>query len=149
MKCRYKYCKFGGEVSKEEAVKNGNAYYHPQCMKEQEDKAEIRKLLYEINQNEIISVVNSVIFDIIHRKQVDSAFVLFVLKNRDFEIYNSKGLYPLINSKKLQDKYKKIQDSKIKVDTKVIEAKPDTTFQPKTKKGKLWGDILFPQDQNH
>ena len=149
MKCRYKYCILGGEVAKEDAIKQGSAYYHPQCLREQNNKAEIRKILFEINPTGIASVINSVIFDITHRKNVSSELTLFVLKNRDFEIYNAKGLYLLINSKKLLDKFAKLQNSKVKVDVENVEVKENTSIKHKIRKGRSWGDYLFPQSKNH
>lgn len=58
MKCRYKYCKHGGEVNKEDAVVDGNAYFHPDCYRAKMAMKEILSIYRDrIDPNPMWSVV--------------------------------------------------------------------------------------------
>ena len=48
MKCRYSYCKHDNEVSKEDAVKEGNSYYHKDCLEEKTIKQQINSNVFKI-----------------------------------------------------------------------------------------------------
>lgn len=147
MKCRYKYCKLGGEVSKEEAIKDGRAYYHKECYQEKQNKKEIREIILDQIPTETSTLVSSIILDIVNKKNIDSNYVLFALKESirsGFKIYNAKGLYTIANSKINKDKYKKLfiqQNKNNNFDN--VAVKKETKFQGKSEKYKLWGDILF------
>jgi hypothetical protein len=110
MKCRYKYCRYGGEVKKDEAIKD-NGYYHKECYKEKEIKAKIRKLYIEnIDKTVVYKVLNSVITDIVNTKNIDAEYLLFVVEyiiKHDMKINYPYGLHYYINNKNIKQAWRK------------------------------------------
>lgn len=109
MKCGYNKCLFDGEVTKEESIRVGNRYFHKDCLKQKQDKEEIRNLYLEkINPTEVVKVLNAVINKIIHDKRVDSDFLLYSLKyaiQHNYNLNTPMGLYYIINDKKIKESY--------------------------------------------
>jgi hypothetical protein len=134
MKCRYKYCKLGGEVDKQVALKIGGAYYHNECYKEMENKKKIRDLwLEKINSTEIMTLLNKEISELINKKGIDSDFLLYALNyaiNNKIILHSPFGMSYLINNYKIKESYKNIQaKQKLKEIQKYdTENKKETTF---------------------
>ena len=116
-KCPYKQCKFNNEVSEDIAIKHKGRYYHKECLKESQEKKEIKELFLEnINEYEVIPKLVRTINNIIHNKNVSSEYLLYALK---YVIKNKKplnyagGLYYIIGNKDIQKSYKKEKADKI------------------------------------
>lgn len=113
VKCRYKYCPYGGKVDKEVAVKDGNMYYHKQCWQEKEEKSNIRKtykMLIDKDAND--ALLNKVINNIIHNKGISTDYLLYVVKyiaDNNMEINTPMGLYFYIKSQTIYEQYQKIK----------------------------------------
>jgi hypothetical protein len=111
MKCNYNKCLFNGEVDKNIAVKVGNKYYHKECLKQKQDKEEIRKLYLEkVNPTEVITLLNGVISNIIDVKKVSSDYLLYALKyaiQNKLNLTNPRGLHYIINNKSIKESYNK------------------------------------------
>lgn len=114
MKCRYgDNCKFGGEVSKEESVKEGNAYYHEECLKEKKLKKEIEQYWIDNMPPATLSVLRKVIKQLLNNKSAE--YVLFVLKyinNNKKPINNPFGLINYCNDLRLENEFKRIITNK-------------------------------------
>ena len=80
MKCRYSYCKHGGEVDKEKAIKEGNSYYHEDCLKEKRLKCEIEQYYINNMPPTTTQLIRKVIKQLIHEKGNSADYLLFVLK---------------------------------------------------------------------
>jgi hypothetical protein len=123
-KCGYNQCKLGGEVTKDIAIKHGAKYYHEECLKEAQNKNEIRKLFFEyINPTEVATVLNRTINTLINTKNIPSDFLLYALKyviKNKLILNHAGGLYYIINNDKIKDAYNK--DS---IRTKVEEIKKE------------------------
>jgi mRNA-degrading endonuclease YafQ of YafQ-DinJ toxin-antitoxin module len=148
MKCRYnKYCKHGGEVPKEEAIKEGNSYYHKDCYKEKENKQKTKDLYkkyYKSNEGE--QILNKVIHQLIHEKNQDSEYVLFTLCQAirlKKPMKNIFALHYLINDTEILQKYKEHlrQNTIINFDNTSISNENNFAYKPQQQK--QWTDILF------
>lgn len=140
MKCRYKYCKYGGEVKKEDSIQEGKSYYHKQCYEEKNDKKAIEEYYIVNFPSCIISVLRKVINQLIYDKKLDTKFILYMLKyikKNDKPINNPFGLLNYCTNtqiieeykkKKILEKYKKIgklksDDDSVKFTYKISDKK--------------------------
>lgn len=119
VKCRYKYCKHESkELTKDDAVGVGNAYYHADCYKEKKDKEEIVRLFLDyINPNTPVGFLRKVINKIIHEKEVPSEYLLFGLKyyiDHKIKLNYPAGLYYVIANKDVEFEYKRLNSRKEK-----------------------------------
>lgn len=147
MKCRYKNCRHGGTVEKEEAVKEGNAYFHIDCLKEKNNKAQIKEIYSKYYQsNEPVMSINIGISKLCEK--VDSEFVLYCLCQwirQKRELKSIYGLNYVVANKDLESAYKKSKASErvkeFEGEIAVVETEP---IQYHTEnKPKRWTDILF------
>lgn len=142
MKCRYKHCKLGGEVDKEEAIKIGNGYYHKECNRERELKQQIEKTYYDIFQTkEPIQQVRKAISKYIHDNNFDPRYVLFVL-NEDIKLNSMFGLIYYLNNNKFLKKYNRQRAKLIKFNADEVKVVESNNIQYKQKRQGGWGDIL-------
>lgn len=142
MKCMYKYCKFGGEVEKEKAYKEGKAYYHHQCHEEKELKGKIKNIYQEkFGKKEPIQTINRAIHQLVHDKGFDVKYILFCL-TQDIKLNSIFGLVYYLNNKDINGKYKKHLASTIKVNPINIETTEETKINYKQTIQSLWGDII-------
>lgn len=79
MKCRYKNCKLDNEVSKEDAVKEGNYYYHKECLREKNIKKEIVDFWNSNMPQATTMALNTAIKQLIDNRR-SAEYVLFVLQ---------------------------------------------------------------------
>lgn len=148
MKCRYAHCKHGGEVSKEEAVKDGSAYYHKECLKEKQTKQEIESYYLENLPQTTIQILRKVINQLISVNKYEAEYVLYIIKKihiNKFKINNPFGLVSYCNEgryitewnkKKASQEYNKIKDQ---INTSNDSEKINYKYQPNIKK---WTDII-------
>jgi hypothetical protein len=149
VKCGYNHCLFDGEVDKENAVKVGTRYYHKECLKQKQEKDEVRKLyLEQVNSTEIVSVLNSVINNIVHIKKVDSGFLLYALKHaiqNKFVFHNPAGLHYIINNayikKQYQNNTSKLQIKEFKNNIADINIEKEVEFTYTQEQKTLWDRI--------
>jgi hypothetical protein len=149
MKCGYSHCLFNCEVDKENAVKLGTRYYHKECLKQRNEKDEIRKLyLEQVNATEVVSVLNSVINNIVHIKKVDSGFLLYALKHaiqNKFVFHNPAGLHYIINNSYIKKQYQqyinKSQIKDFKNNIENIDTEKDVEFTYNQEQRTLWDRI--------
>ena len=79
-KCWYKYCKLE-KVKDSEAIKIGNKRYHKNCYYDHEDIRKARELYVEhIQQDVVMTTLNSAINNIIVQKKVLPEFLLFTIE---------------------------------------------------------------------
>ena len=131
MKCKFTQCKLGGEVLKEDAIKNTTGYYHKECFQEVTNRREIRELFVSnINDTEPMSHLNRTICNILDVKGFESHYLLFAIKHVIKNKINLKyvnGLHYVINDAKIlkayDDNKNKIRAEEIKEVMKDMEIK--------------------------
>lgn len=110
MKCRYKYCKYGGEVEKSVAVKEGSSYFHEQCYKEKNIKLEIETFWNDNMPNAQPILIKKAINQLVHDKNYEADYVLYVIryiKNHQRKINTPFGLLNYCDSLEMKNTYKK------------------------------------------
>lgn len=115
MKCRYKYCKHGGEVDKSIAVKEGNAYYHKECLHEKKTKQEIEDYWNNNMPYAVLQILRKVINTLINDKDISADFILFTLKyikENNKPINNPFGLNSYCTNVDIINRFKKININK-------------------------------------
>jgi hypothetical protein len=149
IKCRYKYCKCGNEVNKEDAIKEGVAYYHKECFKEKTLKQEIEKYYIDNLPRTTIQILRKVINQLLYTDKYEAEYILFIVKkihNNNFKINNPFGLKSYCNEGRNKDEWNKIQINKqynnIKKEIKINNIKEDNkvkfTYNSNNKK---WTDL--------
>ena len=115
MKCRYSYCKHGGEVNKEEAIKDGNSYFHKDCYEEKQLKQSIEEYYISNMPSCTLQILRKVIKQLIHEKNNEAKYVMFVLeyiyKNKK-PINNPFGLMNYCNDGIIKSEFKKLNIKK-------------------------------------
>jgi hypothetical protein len=151
MKCKFAQCKLGGEVAKEDAIKNNTGYYHNECLQEAMSRREIRELfIANINDTEPMAHLNRTICNILDIKGFESEYLLFalnhVIKNK-INLRYVNGLHYIVNDAKIlkayEDNKSKIKAAEIKEAMKEIDIKnKDVEFTPYIDEGATWNKIL-------
>ena len=146
-KCRYKNCPYGGTVSNDVAVKDGKSYYHPDCLKEKNNKNQIIDIFYKyINKAEVGAQLRKTVDNIVDTKKSTSEFLLYALCyviHHKMSLNHPAGLYYIINNDEIKQAYKHYQDSQVqKMDTENIETEKEVSFEIKNTKNKGWESLL-------
>lgn len=133
VKCRYKYCRHdSNDIPREEAVQDGRSYFHPDCLKERNNKEEIVKLFLEkVNQNTPVPQLRKVINNIIHNKGINSDFLLFGLKyyiSHKIKLNYPGGLYYVIANKEMESEYNRLKGAAQKIDFSLEDEIENPTF---------------------
>ena len=148
MKCRYSYCKHDNEVSKEEAVKEGNCYYHKDCLEEKTIKQQIEEYYLNNMPSCTLQILRKVIKQLIHEKNNPARYVLFVLNyihKNNKSINNPFGLASYCNEGRLKTEFKnkeisiKYKEVKKDLDDKLNINEMKFNYKPTTKK---WTDLI-------
>lgn len=106
MKCRYSHCKLGGEVEKEDAIKEGSMYYHKECYKKKEVKSEIRDIFQA--RGMVQRDINISLKRAIDDEEYNLEYIKYVVINRQKEIIDPyKLLYQLKIDKNYEEYVKK------------------------------------------
>ena len=150
MKCRYTHCIHGGEVDKEEAVKEGNSYYHKDCLCEKQNKEKIQEIYCKYyDTKEPISKIKKCINDLIN-KNINSEFILYCLCQyirQGKPMRNIFGLTYIVSDPEYEKSYKKIKAQEkiknFKNNKKDIETVDQRCYTYKRKEKKKWSDIIF------
>ena len=112
MKCRYSRCPYGGEVVKEEAVKDGKQYYHPDCKQKVEMRKEMVQLVTEINPNIVQSELGRTLNTLLYNRELSFDYVLYAFKyakHAGIALYNAGSIYKLMNNPRYVKAYQKKQ----------------------------------------
>ena len=145
MKCAYTYCKFGGNVDKEDAVKDKNRYWHKECHKEKELKNEIKNYYYDkFNSKEPIKNVNSAIKKYINDEKYDAGYVLYCLKHKAKNLNSIYGLIYTLSYRQNEKDYKKYVASKTEIifDQDVSYDFIEENRSVVSKNTSKWGDLF-------
>lgn len=110
MKCRYKYCKLGGEVEKEVAVKNGNMYYHKECYKKHTEKRRMREEL--VSRGMLQRDVNIALKKAIDEQDYDVDYIWFIINNRARKITDPYKILYQLKIDKNYEEFRSIEELK-------------------------------------
>lgn len=144
IKCKYSYCKHEtNEVTKEDAIKEGNCYYHKDCHNEKILKKEIEEYWNDNMPSASLQILRKVIKQLIHDKKAPADFVLFVMKHikkNNKPINNPFGLINYCGNKDIRELYKKMiinqKYTKLKSEdnNEIYIEKVNFTYKPSKKK---------------
>lgn len=148
-KCKYKYCKCGGEVLKEEAVSVGKQYYHKVCLDEKNNKAKIEEIYYKYYKStEQIQMIRRTISNLIDLKGFDSEYILYSLCQaikQKIPMKSIYGLHYIVSNNDIKESYSKLKANQktkdISFDNVDTVQATHTTYS--SKKKKTWSDTLF------
>lgn len=118
VKCRYKHCKHSSrDIPREDAVKVGNSYMHPDCAKTSRLLVEIRDFYYEyVSKTVVMKTLMATINNIVFQKGVDPEYLMFVLNYaviHKMTIRSPYGLHYLIDNSRIKSEWKKREDQKV------------------------------------
>ena len=96
MKCRWSHCRHGGEVDRDLAVKEGAAYYHPDCYAEKKAIQGIIDLYHErVDAAPIENYLRKTINDLIFKDGNTAEYLLFAFNyclNNGWHLHTPSGL---------------------------------------------------------
>lgn len=150
MKCRWKHCKFGGEVDKDKAVQIGLSYFHPECYAERESIQKIIDTWHErVDAYPIESMLRKMVNDLVLKQNVNAEFLLFALNyclDNGWNLRHPAGLKAVSKDDKAHKAWDKKQNKKLgtKAATKITDEfrMDDTPFDFKPQKAVGFEDIL-------
>lgn len=151
MKCRWKHCKFGGEVDKDKAVKVGIAYFHPECYAERESIQKIIDVWHEkVDAYPMESMLRKMVNDLVLKQNVNAEFLLFALNyclDNGWNLRHPAGLKAVSKDDKAHKAWDKIQNKKLlgnNTSTVIIDEfrMDDIPFDFKPQKAVGFEDIL-------
>lgn len=144
MKCKYKYCKNGGEVEKDKAIKEGSSYYCSQCYEEKNLKREIEEYYINNLPQTTLVLLRKVVNQLINEQKRSAEYVLFVLKHiksNNKTLNNPFGVIGYCNNGYIEEEFKerktkeKYRDIKDTIKNNDIENdKVMFTYKPSKKK---------------
>jgi len=116
MKCAYKYCRYGGEVEKENAVKRSNRYWHKECAHEADMKNEIKDYYYKkFNSKEPMKNANTALKKFINEQGYSADYVMYCLKKAE-KLNSIYGLSYTLSYKKNEEEFKKMVANRTKIE---------------------------------
>lgn len=123
MKCAYKYCKHGGTVEKDDAIRVNTQYWHPDCLKEKNDMLAVIDLFKEqVDAFPIFTQLRKIVNDIVWNHGVDAGFLLFALQYAIKSGYphskNPAWLYYVVKDRYALEAWKRQQAANAKTDYK-------------------------------
>lgn len=102
-----KICK--GKFKDKDCIKKGKVRYCKKCEKERSAKEQIREFyVSKINNTVVLSVLNSVVKNLIEKKNVEAEYILFTLKyiySQKLKINHPMGLHYYIDDKRIKNAY--------------------------------------------
>lgn len=146
-KCKYKYCKHNGIVLKDEAVKEGNAYYHSDCLKEKNEKKQIIDIFYKyINKTEVGAQLTRTVNTIVSTNRATSEFLLYALCyviHHKIPLNHVAGLYYIINNNEIKTSYQNYKNSQVqKLDVTKVKTEEETQFKINDTDNRGWDKLL-------
>jgi len=135
VKCRYAHCKHDGEkIRRDEAIKVGAAYYHPDCYAEKEKLHEIEKYYIEhFDMSPIMSMLRKTINNIIFTKKMDPDYVIYAMKyakTNHIPVRNPAGLYYITKDWKIETEWEKHLEKKNQAKVAKMEFKVEDDLKP-------------------
>lgn len=88
-------------MNKDEAVKDGNRYYHPDCKQKVEMRKEMVRIATEINPNIIQNELGRVLNILLYQRELEFQYVLGALKYAKYAgiaLYNAASIFRLMNN---------------------------------------------------
>jgi hypothetical protein len=149
VKCGYKHCKCSTELLKDNAIKIGSRYFHPECSVEKNNKEQILNLYkkyYHSTESEMM--INKVINQLVNDKNLESEYLVFALckaiKNKT-PLKNIFGLHYVVNNNEYIAEYKsmKIKEEVRNIDVTKAEISQSEIITYKIKNNLNWSDTLF------
>lgn len=133
VKCRYNNCRHESkDIPKEEAVKDGRSYFHPDCLKERKEKQEIVNLFLEkINPNTPVPQIRKAVNTIVHTKGFSSEYLLFGLRyyiSHKIKLNYPGGLYYVVANKDVESEYNRLKNAANKIEFSLEDDVEDQTF---------------------
>lgn len=117
MKCRWKHCSHGGEVAKDEAVKDGVSYYHKDCYEQKKAFMEIVDVFHQrVDPHPIEKYLRFAINKLVFEEDVDPRFLLFALNyclDHGWNLHHPAGLKSVVKNTDAQKAWKEKQDRKL------------------------------------
>lgn len=148
-KCRLSKCLHPDEPLLESiAVKDGNAYYHPDCLRTKNDIKEIIDVFTKrANPNVVYGVLGHVINEIVYNRKFDSSKLLWGINwvlDHGWNLRYPQGLYRVIQDVEWQEEYDKLlRRSQPKYKVEITDDEMDApTFEYVPEKQKSFADIL-------
>lgn len=146
--CRYRNCLHDDKkLYISDAVKEGNMYYHPDCLQTKKEIKQIIDLFVEkVNPNPVYSQLQAVIKNIVFTKKVPSEFLLFGLRyyiKNKLNLNYPQGLYYVIQNKDVKAAYAKMKAEPVKkAAIDLSEPSTEVSFTHRPAKAKSIADIL-------
>lgn len=146
MKCRWSHCKHGGEVNKDDAVKDGSAYYHADCYAEKKAIQDIIDLYHEkVDANPIENYLRKTVNDLIFKDGNAAEYLLFAFRyclNNGWHLHTPSGLRYVAKDGTAKDAWNKKITRPVTVDFPTIKDDGGTSFTYKPQKQTSFSDIL-------
>ena len=146
IKCGYNdYCKFGGDVEKEIAVKIGSRYWHKECAREKDFKKRIIDEFYsKFNSNEPSTSAKKAVKKYVHELDYPADYVLYCLLYKAKNLNSLHGLQYSLNDNRNFKDYKKLKAkaTKLEFNQPINDNFDNEVVKIKTKRDRKWGDIL-------
>lgn len=145
-KCRYKYCKHDTkDIPDSEAVKDGNAYYHPDCHHEKETIKKIIDVYVEyVDQHPVFGHLRKTVDTIIHTNHVDADYVLFAVKKavKEHRLNHVPGLYYAVKNSAAESEWRKQKASEALSNDDFVVTDTTKTYTYNQKKKKSIADLF-------
>ena len=150
VKCRYSHCKHGGMVRTEEAVRDGNMYYHRDCYEEKNNIQQIIDVYVKrVDPKPIFTELRKTINDLIYKDGYASDYFLFALNyclDHGWNLRHVPGLRYAVRNTDAQDAWKrkasafKVQAEQFDIPTESFDFDINVTVN--VPKQKSFADIL-------
>ena len=150
VRCKLKHCLHESrELNKDEAIRVGAGYYHPDCYKAHQQIKEIVDIFSkQVNPNVVYSQLMRVINTIVYERGNSSEFLLYGLKyylTHKIPLNHPQGLYYVVQNADMARAYKKSKELQIAKEVKEsisINEESDNSFVHVPTKTSGFADIL-------
>lgn len=147
VQCAYGKCIHESKLMDiEDAIQDKKKYYHPECLKTNEEIKQIIDLFCKhINPHPIFSQLQSVITTIVFTKNIGSEYLLFGLKyyiEHKIPLNYPQGLYYVMQNKDVKKAYDAHIKKALTQNAIEITKEKDNSFEFKPTKAKGFDDIL-------
>lgn len=128
VKCKFPHCLHEtNDLKRDEAVRDGRSYYHPDCYQCKKDIEEIISLFVgHINANVPIAQLKKIVNTLIFERGVKSEYLRFAVSYaiaNEIPLHNAPGLYSIVQDERVVAEWKRINDQKV-----LIEARDSDAF---------------------
>lgn len=117
MKCGYKYCKHGGEVSREDGIMEGARYFHADCLREKKAINAIIELFHErVDPKPIEAWLRKTVNDLVVKDGNDAEYLLFAFRyclDHGWTLHKPTGLMYVAKDVTARKEWEKLHHKKI------------------------------------